>query len=314
MNPPPIIPLAEIKIPELSSRKDFWEYDPVGNIWVQKADFGGTARQRTIGFFTDTSNCGTIYIGLGNDGSSKQDLWVYDPTTDIWSQKANFLGGPRESAVSFSINTKGYVVTGYDGTSFYQDLWEYVASSNSWIQKANFPGLPREWSAGFSVGSKGYIGTGMGTPYSKDFWEWDQATNGWTQMANFGGTARIQAVGFCIGLKGYIGLGVDSTGAIKSFYEFDPNATGINEINNENSISIYPNPFSSATTITTNKILKSATLTIYSISGQTVEQIKNDNGQTIILHRDNLPSGTYFLRLTQDNKVIAADKLVITDK
>ncbi|MBI4931610.1 MAG: T9SS type A sorting domain-containing protein [Bacteroidetes bacterium] len=76
---------------------------------------------------------------------------------------------------------------------------------------------------------------------------------------------------------------------------------------------IYPNPFSNKSTMQTDNFLKCATLTFYSSFGQPVKQIKNISEQTVTLHRDNLPSGLYFIRLTQDNKVIAADKLVITD-
>ncbi|MBI3502046.1 MAG: T9SS type A sorting domain-containing protein, partial [Bacteroidetes bacterium] len=48
--------------------------------------------------------------------------------------------------------------------------------------------------------------------------------------------------------------------------------------------------------------------------GQTVKQIKNINGRTVVFSRDNLASGLYFVRLTEENKTIAVDKLVITDK
>jgi hypothetical protein len=48
--------------------------------------------------------------------------------------------------------------------------------------------------------------------------------------------------------------------------------------------------------------------------GQTVKQIKNIRGQTVVLSRDNLASGLYFVQLTEDNKLISADKLLITDK
>jgi hypothetical protein len=60
--------------------------------------------------------------------------------------------------------------------------------------------------------------------------------------------------------------------------------------------------------------LHNATLTVDNIFGQTVAQIKNINGQTVSFSRDNLPSGVYFLRLTEDNKTFATEKLVITDK
>jgi hypothetical protein len=76
---------------------------------------------------------------------------------------------------------------------------------------------------------------------------------------------------------------------------------------------LFPNPFSSLTTLQTDKFLTNATLTVYDPFGQLVKQIKDISRQTIILHRDNLPSGLYFICLTQDNKVIAADKLIITE-
>jgi len=78
-------------------------------------------------------------------------------------------------------------------------------------------------------------------------------------------------------------------------------------------VRIYPNPFSSATTLQTGKIFNGVTLTIYNSIGETVKQIKNISGQTVTLSRDNLASGLYFIRLTEENKVITVAKLVITD-
>ncbi|TAL63071.1 MAG: T9SS type A sorting domain-containing protein [Bacteroidetes bacterium] len=77
--------------------------------------------------------------------------------------------------------------------------------------------------------------------------------------------------------------------------------------------SVYPNPFSSQTTLQTDNLFNNVTLTVYNSFGQIVKQIKNISGQTITLYRDNLAGGLYFIRLTQDGKVIATDKLVITD-
>lgn len=89
---------------------------------------------------------------------------------------------------------------------------------------------------------------------------------------------------------------------------------GINEnAQVENSFTIYPNPFSTQTVLQTAFPVNNATLTVDNIFGQTVAQIKNISGQTITFNRGNLPSGLYFVRLTQDNKIIAVDKLVITD-
>ncbi len=76
---------------------------------------------------------------------------------------------------------------------------------------------------------------------------------------------------------------------------------------------IYPNPFSTQTTLHTDLFFKNASVIVYNSFGQTVKQVDNFSEQTIVLHRDNLPSGLYFIRLTLDSKVIATDKLVITD-
>ena len=88
---------------------------------------------------------------------------------------------------------------------------------------------------------------------------------------------------------------------------------GIEENFVKDAVNVYPNPFSCSTTLLTDNLIKNATLTVYNLQGQAVKEINNISGQTIILFRDNLASGLYFIRLTQDNKVIATDKLVITD-
>ena len=91
-------------------------------------------------------------------------------------------------------------------------------------------------------------------------------------------------------------------------------AIGVPEIDSDKLIiGISSNPFSTQTTLHSDNPLKNATLTVYNCFGQAVKQMHNLTGQTITLHRDELPSGLYFIRLIQDDKVIATDKLVITD-
>jgi hypothetical protein len=193
---------------------------PAANSWIQKANFGGMARTRAIGF--SIGNKGYTGTGLGLDGSLKNDFWEYDPATNAWTQKANFGGTTRYNAVGFSIGSKGYTGTGDDG-NLKNDFWEYDPAANTWTQKANFGGTARYNAVGFSIGSKGYIGTGVDAVNKNDFWEYDPAANTWTQKANFGGTARRSAVGFSMGGKGYIGTGFDSIEK-NDFWEYNPGA------------------------------------------------------------------------------------------
>ncbi|HET6990891.1 MAG TPA: T9SS type A sorting domain-containing protein [Bacteroidia bacterium] len=89
--------------------------------------------------------------------------------------------------------------------------------------------------------------------------------------------------------------------------------TGISESNVVNNFSISPNPFSNETTLKTDYELKNATLTITNVFGQEVKQIKNSTGKEIKLHRDNLPTGIYFIQLSENDKVIATNKIIISD-
>ena len=201
------------------SAVDFWEYDSSTNLWTQKADFGGAARYAAVGFSIGSKG----YIGTGSKQEPGFDLikdfWEYDSSTNLWTQKADFGGAARYTAVGFSIGNKGYI-----GTGFYdvlkKDFWEYDPSTNLWTQKADFGGAARNRAVGFSIGTKGYIGTGNAT---NDFWEYDPSTNLWTQKADFGGEARNDAVGFSIGNKGYIGTGSSHNSVYyKDFWEYDP--------------------------------------------------------------------------------------------
>jgi acetyl esterase/lipase len=87
--------------------------------------------------------------------------------------------------------------------------------------------------------------------------------------------------------------------------------TGIEDTQNKKIIRLYPNPFSSSTTIETSDNFNNLTLTIFNLNGQQVKEIKNISGSGFTLYRDNLASGLYFMRLTQDSKLVLMDKLAI---
>jgi N-acetylneuraminic acid mutarotase len=184
-------------------------------VWSPVADFPDTGRYGGISF--SIGNYG--YIGLGfNPYKAPQtwnkDFWQFDPSTDIWTQKANFPGKARFCPASFVIGNKAYVVTGNDSAlrECVTECWQYNPVTNAWAQKANFPGSPRAYDVGFTIGGKGYVGTGSKVyqDYCKDFYAYDTATDTWTRIADFGGTARFSASGFSAGDKGYICFGEDS--------------------------------------------------------------------------------------------------------
>ena len=141
--------------------------------WMQKTDFGGTARLWAVGFSIGEKG----YIGTGNEGSSvRRDFWEYDKSNNSWTQKNDFDGTARHIAVGFSIGEKGYIGTGDDGSTFSssKDFWEYdpsADSANAWTRKTDFGGSARRNAVGFSIGERGYIGTGIDNSRRRDFWQ-----------------------------------------------------------------------------------------------------------------------------------------------
>ena len=102
-----------------------WQQSHAELVWIEKANFGGEARHRGVGF----SVGGRGYMGLGHYNSIVdilfEDIWEYDPGSNTWTQKANFTAsGTRSRAVGFSIGNKGYIGTGYSFVTM-NDFWEY---------------------------------------------------------------------------------------------------------------------------------------------------------------------------------------------
>lgn len=73
----------------------------------------------------------------------------------------------------------------------------------------------------------------------------------------------------------------------------------------------FPNPFSVSSTYLSEIELKNVTMQVYSSNGQLVKQEKINSGYTITFNRNFLPSGVYFVKLTQENTILMADKLII---
>jgi hypothetical protein len=86
-----------------------------------------------------------------------------------------------------------------------------------------------------------------------------------------------------------------------------------NEIAANTNIYIAPNPFFREATLHTNQVLNNAILTLYNSTGQYITKIVNINQESITIPRGELQSGLYYWQLTEGNKIIAADKLLITD-
>ncbi|MFT5822414.1 MAG: hypothetical protein ACI8ZM_003670 [Crocinitomix sp.] len=77
--------------------------------------------------------------------------------------------------------------------------------------------------------------------------------------------------------------------------------------------SVYPNPFSGETTIHIAKKVKDSKLVIFDSYGHIIKQITNISEQTFTLHCEDLSRGIYFINLMRNGKIVATEKLVITN-
>lgn len=146
--------------------------------WTERAQFTGLERDRSAGFVIGDK----AFIACGADDSTGigtavlyNDLWEWDAITNSWTQRTSFSGTPRAGAAGFSIGTKGYIGTGWDGF-LTSDFWEWDQSANNWTERAEFPGPPRYAGIGFALNGKGYIGMGFdiqSTESFNDLWKYD---------------------------------------------------------------------------------------------------------------------------------------------
>jgi hypothetical protein len=86
--------------------------------------------------------------------------------------------------------------------------------------------------------------------------------------------------------------------------------TGINTFDKADAVNIYPNPFTNQLNIELNALqINKCQLVIYNVLGA---EVMNTNvfAQNVILETNVLPSGVYFYKVINDNKVIQTGKLV----
>ncbi|MEO6131449.1 MAG: T9SS type A sorting domain-containing protein [Saprospiraceae bacterium] len=92
-----------------------------------------------------------------------------------------------------------------------------------------------------------------------------------------------------------------------------PCTTGIEDPNNNEQVSIYPNPFSTETKVHSETHFNNLTINIFDLRGQIVKQVDHQNGDEISLQRDDLLKGIYFVQLMEGNRIIGIRKVIVVE-
>lgn len=113
---------------------DLWSFNATANEWTEKNkiydytddsfddDYSGIARYNG----TTVVMGNYVYLTTGYSSSLTSTTWRYDPANDRWLQKTGFEGAAREGAVSFTLNNRGFVLTGISGSDVKDNAYEFL--------------------------------------------------------------------------------------------------------------------------------------------------------------------------------------------
>jgi hypothetical protein len=193
------------------------------------------------------------------DYKSISKHYIYNTSTDSWTQEEDLPGGPRQSTVTFIYNRKIYFGLGYryanndvrpiEEGKYYTDFYCYDLSTKKWQRLADFPDANGRFrNASFIVGSKIYVTAGITVSQpNKTTWCYDIVANTWTKKASFPGAADVNYYNFSVGNYGYVGGGTAAT--YDSFfgpthfvqcYKYDPANDRWTEVSNPAIYNNYP--------------------------------------------------------------------------
>ncbi len=115
------------------------------NNWTQLPDFPGFGRDAAFEFAWDSDGDGNTdkgFVGAGwnSQGTTYTDFYEFDPSTNLWTQLANYPGLGTRGAVAFVRGNTAYIVGGaYGASSLSAQVWAYNIVSDTWSRKNDLP-------------------------------------------------------------------------------------------------------------------------------------------------------------------------------
>ncbi|HTL81121.1 MAG TPA: T9SS type A sorting domain-containing protein [Bacteroidia bacterium] len=237
---------------------------------------------------TACSTSDSIAFDLNCDNVNDMSLWLYKGVTMIDGANMGLLYILNDS-IEICKDTNGYY-SSFSGRPHYFNNGDPIVQTNTdmWAHDSIY-----------ELGDYGCMGcTG---PYSE--------TNMYIGYRK-GSNLSWMKISFSLSDGGSCTMAVTAT---ISQILTPCNTSGVQQLSDGSSFSIYPNPFNGETTLRTDQPLDNATLIIENCFGQTVSRMENISGQSVSIPENDLPGGIYFLLIEQDHHVLATSKLMVTD-
>src|SRR5690606_23701474 len=99
---------------------------------------------------------GYVMGGFGGFNSvPSNQLWMYDPGADSWTEKSPLPALGRYSHFAWSHNGKGVIASGtYAPTTVMNDTWMYDPDTDSWTELIDFPVTKRYGGASLNINGR----------------------------------------------------------------------------------------------------------------------------------------------------------------
>jgi N-acetylneuraminic acid mutarotase len=195
---------------------DFYCLDLATETWSSSASLPvGMERQYACGFSDGLS--GYVVGGVDASGTLLNDVWMYDPAGNNWTQKASKPGTLLAASSAFVIGDTAYVVGGNNnlGVIASKEVWAYSFSGNSWTRKADTPFLGRWRASACTMGNNGYLGFGRDENggFCNDGYTYEPTTDSWQPVFSFPGPGRNYAAMVSDGTDLLVFGGIDTAGS-----------------------------------------------------------------------------------------------------
>jgi N-acetylneuraminic acid mutarotase len=139
-----------------------------------------------------------------------------------WTQVADLPNG-RHHPVTFSLNGKGYAVTGTRSNILAtDDFFMYDPVADEWTTLIDFPGAERSFSIGTTYNGKAYMAFGANNfSLLNDLWQYDPVSDQWTQLASCPCAGRRHPSLIAANNKLYAGLGDNGQVNFNDWWMYD---------------------------------------------------------------------------------------------
>jgi hypothetical protein len=165
---------------------DTWRFDPTGGgTWSNVTPAGTSPLERCLhGAAYDELDRLMIMYG-GQNGGALGDLWVFDLSTELWSELTPVSGPDPRWFSTFEYDRVNHRVTMFSGNrntlGKANDVWVFDLSLNEWVElfPAGTPPTARDGAAAIHVASEDrfYVFGGESTVKLNDIWSLDNLSD-----------------------------------------------------------------------------------------------------------------------------------------